>query len=158
MGLAEPQSRRPVEPNPLTPRAVAGNSVTSTLSAAATGATTNWAMRMPRVIVNGRSPRLTKQHLHLAAVVGVDGAGRVEDGDAVFGRKPGAGTDLTLVAGRQGDGETGRDESAGAGFEHGRRFHRGAKVHARGGGGLRDGQRQVGAVGEAQNVDADPGG
>ena len=66
-----------------------------------TGAMTSWAMRMPRVIVNGSLAEIDQEHLHLAAVVGVDRAGRVEHGDAVPEGEAGARPHLRLEAIRQ---------------------------------------------------------
>ena len=45
-------------------------------------------MRSPRAIANGSCAEVGEQHLHLAAVVAVDGAGAVEHGDAVAQREP----------------------------------------------------------------------
>jgi hypothetical protein len=50
------RGQRPVEPNPPPPRPVDDSSVTATSSARATGAITIWAMRSPRLIVNGSAP------------------------------------------------------------------------------------------------------
>ena len=52
--MAPPQ--RPVWPNPPSPRAVSGSSVTSTNSTFGTGVTIIWAMRIPRLTVNGSAP------------------------------------------------------------------------------------------------------
>ena len=66
------------------PRADSGSSAASTKAAVSQRCTTSWAIRSPRWTVNGsvRSV-LTRQHLHLAAVAGVDGAGSVDDRDPV---------------------------------------------------------------------------
>jgi len=53
------QHHRPVEPNPPAPRGVSFNDRTSCICARATGATTIWAIRIPRVIGTGAAPRLT---------------------------------------------------------------------------------------------------
>ena len=59
-----PYSRQPrqvpVEPNPPSARPVAGRSAATVNAARATGATTSWAMRSPRRIVNGASPRFPR--------------------------------------------------------------------------------------------------
>ncbi|OBY05559.1 hypothetical protein BAE36_18940 [Rhizobium leguminosarum bv. trifolii] len=49
----------PVEPKPPAPRAVSLAAVISATRAWGTGAITIWAMRMPREMTNGSSPRLT---------------------------------------------------------------------------------------------------
>ncbi len=51
---------RPVLPNPPLPRAVSSSSCTSVKWARSTGAGTSWAMRSPRRISNGSSPRLAR--------------------------------------------------------------------------------------------------
>src|SRR5262245_46763834 len=55
-----------------------------------------------------------------AAVVAVDGAGRVDDADAVPEREAGARTDLALVAAGDRDGEAGRNEAPLAGRDRNR--------------------------------------
>ncbi len=50
-----------------------------------TGATTHWAMRMPRFTVKASAAEIDEDHLHLAAIIAVDGARAVEHGDS--GRK-----------------------------------------------------------------------
>src|SRR6185369_15621271 len=51
--------------------------------------------------------QVDQEHLDLSAIVRVDGAGRVQAGDAVLGGQAGAGTDLRLEAGGQGDAQAG---------------------------------------------------
>ncbi len=58
---------------------------------------------------------VVKQHLDLAAVVRVDGAGRVEHGDAMLERQAGARPDLRLKARLKLDGDAGGDQAPLAG-------------------------------------------
>jgi hypothetical protein len=55
----------------------------------------------------GLAPEVDQGDEHLAAVVGIDGARGVGDGDAVLGREVGAGADLAFEAVGDGDGEAG---------------------------------------------------
>lgn len=71
-----------------------------------------------------------EEHLHLAAVVGVDGAWCVKHGDAVFEREPGAGPDLAFKAFWQRDGVAGWNEPAFAGHERDGLGDCGTQVHA----------------------------
>ena len=48
----------PVEPNPPAPRSLAGSSVTVSHVTRVTGATTIWAIRIPRSTVTAARPRL----------------------------------------------------------------------------------------------------
>ena len=66
-------------------------------------------MRAPRSTGNGASPEIDQDDLDLAAIVGIDRAGRIEHGDAVPQREPGARPDLAFGAGRQRDRDAGRD-------------------------------------------------
>ncbi len=59
-----------------------------------------------------------EDHLHLAAIVAVDRARRVEAGDAVLERQAGARPDLYLIAGRDRHREAGGDRGARAGGQH----------------------------------------
>ena len=95
---------------------------------------------------------IDEQHLHLAAIVGVDGAGRIEHGYAVLDGEAGARTHLSLVTGWQGDGEAGRHKSARARRDRQRRIDGGAQVEAGRVGGLRRGQRQAGAVRQPEDA------
>src|SRR5258706_14546811 len=52
------------------------------------------------------APEVDQRHLDLAAVVGVDGSGRVDHGDAVPAGQAAAGADLRLVSVRAGHEET----------------------------------------------------
>jgi len=54
----EPVDHTPVEPKPPAPRTVSLASVISATRAWVTGAITIWAMRMPREMTKGSSPRL----------------------------------------------------------------------------------------------------
>ena len=58
-------------------------------------------VRIPR-LNKGLGAEINQDNLNLAAVVGVDGSGAVEDRDAVPRRKARARPHLTLAAGRQG--------------------------------------------------------
>ena len=66
-----------------------------------TGMTTSWAIRSPSLIVYGCAGSvLSRNHPDLPAVPRVDGAGGVDDGDAVLRRQPAAGrTKATEPAG-----------------------------------------------------------
>ena len=55
--------------------------------------------------------------LDFAAIVGIDGAGRIQNRDAMFDSKAGAGAHLRFVAIGQGDGQARRDERAFTGRE-----------------------------------------
>jgi hypothetical protein len=85
-------------------------------------------MRMPRSIVECFLTEIDKDDFDLAAVIGVDGAGRVENRDAVFGGEAGAWADLRFVSGRQSDGDAGGDERALAGCELYLRVDGGGKI------------------------------
>ena len=86
---AHQASARLEEPNPRTPRSVAGSSSTSAVSTGANGTTTSWAIRMPGSTTNGAAGVGVEQdHTHLAAVAGVDQAGRVQHRHPVLGRQP----------------------------------------------------------------------
>ena len=54
-------------------------------------------------------PVIDQKHLDLAAIVGVDRARRVEDGDAMLAGEAGARPHLALIAVRERDGDAGRD-------------------------------------------------
>ncbi len=43
--------------------------------------------------------KIHQQHLHFAAIVGIDGAGRIDHANAMLERKAGAGADLGFEAG-----------------------------------------------------------
>ena len=91
--------------------------------------------------------------LHLAAIIAVDGAGRVQAGDTVFQSKPRTRTDLHFIAMRYRKGETGRDREPLAD----------AQVHAFGGTNVHPrrtlagiiGQRKPRAVGQALDANFD---
>src|SRR3546814_6334409 len=55
----------PVDPKPPAPRVVASSVSTSAKAARWTGAGTSWAMRSPRLISNGSSPRLEIGRAHV---------------------------------------------------------------------------------------------
>ncbi|MNT64915.1 hypothetical protein D3C72_2028550 [compost metagenome] len=93
----------------------------------------------------------------LAAIVAVDGAGRIQAGDAVLQRQTRAGPHLGLIARLQRDLQPGRDQLALSGGQHDRLElgHGGAQVHARRSRRLIGGQGQ--ALGVGQAFDADGG-
>src|SRR5262245_3252953 len=101
--------------------------------------------------------KIRKNNVYLAAIVGIDGAWRVEHGHAVAQREPRAWPDLTLDSGRQRDGNTGRNHRPFARRDdHGRvgryRSHQvePGRVLA-----LISRQRQVGAVRQPTHADLD---
>ena len=91
------------------------------------------------------APEIDQEHLHLAAVVGVDRAGRVEHGDAVAGGEAGARPHLRLEAIRQLDDEPGRHEGAPAWLQDEGRIvrNRRQEIETGGAGGLVARQRQI---------------
>ena len=107
---------------------------------------------MPRVIVTGFAAEIDQQHLDFAAVVGIDGAGRVEHGETVLHGEAGARPHLRLDAGGQRDGDAGGNERARAGRQRQRRVgrHRGEQIEAGGERALIGRQRQILAVRQAQ--------
>ena len=58
-----PFAQEPVEPSPPSPRVESGSSSTTSNSWVCTATTTSWAMRSPRTISTGSSPRLTRMTL-----------------------------------------------------------------------------------------------
>src|SRR6185437_8979445 len=101
--------------------------------------------------------QVDQDHLHLPAIVGVDGAGRVQAGDAGAQSKARAGPHLRFEAGGQGHGEAGGHRVTAAGPEDHRLVlrHGGAQVHARGVRGLVGRQRQPLAVRQPHDPDLD---
>ena len=91
---------------------------------------------------------IDENDLHLAAIVAVDGARRVEAGDAVIERQPRARPHLRLMAFSQRNGDAGGDEHACAGRQIERliRRHRGEQVEA---GGMRIAQMVIASVARA---------
>lgn len=67
---------------------------------------------------------------HLASVVGVDGAGRVQHGDAVVPGQAGAWTHLGLEAERHRHGKPGRNRAPFSGAKHDALDESGMEVHA----------------------------
>ncbi len=75
-----------------------------------TGATTHWAMRMPRFTVKA-SEEIDEDHLHLAAIIAVDGAGAVQHRDSRESARPERGRTCASVP--EGNSKRGRrNESA----------------------------------------------
>ncbi len=87
--------------------------------------------------------------LEFAAVVGVDGAWGVNEGDAVFGCKAGPGSDLGFVTWRDGDCEATGDEADFVWVEGDGLFDGGGEVEAGGEGGHFAGEGQIVVAGEA---------
>lgn len=81
--------------------------------------------------------------LDFASVVGVDGAGGVDHGDAFFDGEAATGTYLGFGADGQGDAESGGDESALAGRDGDGVGDGGAKIHTGGGVGFIAGEGEV---------------
>lgn len=71
-----------------------------------------------------------QQHAHLAPVIRVDGARRVEDRDAVLEGQPAAGTHLGLGALGEFQEKTGGNQRALTGCDHDGRVEVGAEIHA----------------------------
>ena len=97
----------------------------------------------------GLGGEVDQDNADFAPVVGVDRAGRVEQGDAVLEGQAGARTHLGLVALRQGDAQAGGHQAALHGLEHDALVEVGTEVKPgalRGGVG---GQRVVGMVDDA---------
>lgn len=65
-----------------------------------------------------RGPQVDDQHVDLVAVVGVDGAGCVEQAESAAQGEPAARTELGFVACGDGQREAGRNQGATQGFEH----------------------------------------
>src|SRR5680860_764603 len=91
---------------------------------------------------------IDQEHFHLAAIVGIDGAGAVQHGDAMLEREARARAHLRLVAVRQFEDEAGRHQHAVAGIKGERAVlgHGSDQVEARRMRRLIGGQRQAFAV------------
>ena len=146
-------SALPTEPKPPSPRAVSSSAATSSSSTCSTAATTIWAMRSPRVMTNSAVPVIDQRHLDLAAIIAVDGAGRIQHGDAMLDRKAGARPHLRLVTVRQCDGKAGRHQDARAGLQSDRISAARRSMPARPPWFI-GGQRQVCAVGQTHDANA----
>src|SRR5690606_14970450 len=90
-----------------------------------------------------------EQDLHLAAVVGIDGARRVEQGDAVPQGQPRTRADLAFVAFRNRERDAGRDERSLARLERERSLQSRLEVET---GGIRG---LIGGKGRRGVADAD---
>ncbi len=89
---------------------------------------------------------IDENHRDLAAIIGIDGAGAVQHGDAMPRGETGAWPDLGLEALRKGDGDAGRHLRAPSRRQRQRLGHRRQQVEA---GGVRAGvgrQRQIQGV------------
>jgi hypothetical protein len=86
----------PVCPKPPSPRAVGGSSAASTKRACETG--TDEHLRDPVPALDGHrlATQIDEKDLHLAAVIRIDGTGRVGERDAEARREPAARPDLGL--------------------------------------------------------------
>ena len=76
-------AQAPVEPKPPPARPVAVERPALVERDARDGAMTSCAIRMPRLTANGSRAEIDEEHLHLAAIIRVDRARRVEHRDAV---------------------------------------------------------------------------
>ena len=123
---SDPSARRrsgpakpPVDPCPPSPRAEPGSSSTSWNRARSTRWTTSWAIRSPRRSRTvSRAVVVDEQHLDLAAVAGVDRAGRVDHPDAELVRQSRARVHERRVPGRQRDRHPGRHHRPLARLQH----------------------------------------
>ena len=106
--------QRPVWPKP-PPRSSPSRSSTTCHATSSTRCTTSWAIRSPRRTANGGGIGVEQDHLDLAAVGGVDQAGRVGEADAVPQRDPAAREHEAGVAGWDRDRDAGRHERPPAG-------------------------------------------
>ena len=70
-------------------------------------------------------------HANLAAVVGINRARRIGNGDPVFGGEAGAGSDLRFVVGGQGDLDAAGDHDDGASLKGCLAFDSGVQIHPR---------------------------
>src|SRR5262245_24604796 len=102
-------------------------------------------------------PEIDQQNLHLAAIVGVEGAGAVQNRHARFQREPRAGANLSLEARGQLNREAGGNKRAGAWRERDRRIRWHGRHHIEACGMLRviGGKRQSFAVRQTQKADDD---
>lgn len=98
---------------------------------------------------------IDQQHLHFAAIIAVDRAGRVEAGNAILESKAGAWADLRLEARWDFENEAGWHQSPLArskrqwlGVRHG-----GTKIHAGSAGGFIGGQVQSIAIFQADEIE-----
>ena len=66
---------------------------------------------------------------YFAPIIGIDGAGRIENGDAMFECQAAARAYLRLVADRQFDEQSGRNQSAFERFQRNRFRQVGAQIH-----------------------------
>ena len=89
----------------------------------------------------GVCAQIDQHAANFTPVIGVDGSGAVEDGDAVLDRQARTGPHLGLEACGKLDGDTGGDQGARAGVEHHGLGHRRHKV---GPGAVRRGNSGVG--------------
>src|SRR6185437_4951853 len=94
-----------------------------------------------------------QDHLHLAAIIVVDGTRRVEAGDAMLEREAGARADLDFVALGNRDRKSGRNRMALAGSE--RKIFRGDHVQSGGPVGRVGRRRQTFAVLQPLQLDVD---
>ena len=98
---------------------------------------------------------IDQQHLHFAAIVAVDRAGRIEAGDTVLEGKSGAWADLRLEARRYFEDEAGRHQRP---FSWSKRQwlcvrHGGTKIHAGSTSGFIGGQVQSIAIFQADEIE-----
>ena len=76
-------------------------------------------------------PEIREDDLDLTAIIGINGAGGVENPHLVFDGKSAAGTNLGLIALGQGDGKTGGEKSRLSRFQDEFAVDGSTKVHTR---------------------------
>ena len=112
-------------------RSLSGSSVTVSQATCVTGATTS--LRDPHAAIDGdgRPSEIDQRDLHLAAVVGVDRARCVHDGQAMFGGQARPRPHLRLVALGYGHRKPAAHQRNRSRLNHHRRAHCGVQVHGR---------------------------
>jgi hypothetical protein len=101
--------------------------------------------------------KIDKQDMYFSAIVGIDGAGAIENRDAVPHGEPRARSHLAFGAWREGHAEARWNEGTGAGRDHDRGIGRDRcqKVQPGRELALIGGQRQVGRVRQPHHLDID---
>ena len=95
-----------------------------------------------------------EQDLHLAAVVRIDGAGRVEEGETLTERQAAPWTNLPLEAGGDGEGDAGRHQLTPPGGEDDVGSDGGEQIHpCRPGGHVTRQREQIWPTAEADDLD-----
>lgn len=96
---------------------------------------------------------IDQQNLHLATVIAIDRAGRIEAGNAVLEGETRARTDLCLEARRHLEDEAGRHERTAARSKRQRLGHGRTKIHAGGARSFIGGQVQSIAIRQADEIE-----